>query len=568
MVRAVGNRLYIFPVGRNPENHVAAMTPGDLVLNPQTAGHYLISYQWETSATTSSDMMLVSESNPIILTVNSRGARAWRRTMFGKIRKMGFCGAENTLVDIFQNHAGDGSDGMEILKTLLKNWAQQAGYDYDPNHYRDTRSAIVALLYPLYRDIYMDWLSPEGILNPVSLWFPYALKSFKKAVKILTGYDTPQMLKVLGKNLMSNQSHQNIQMTPATQYVYAAADIANMNATGAINGVTYYSNSAYMTVVNPLYSVNHFGITMAAIFKDLLPVDITYEIIQYGAELLYPIDLMSILTIREFLICLAPAERLRFARKIAEYWGKPEQQLSVPEPMPQNVMLAAGGDGVYNLTINNNVSFNTVGYADMTYILRDTARMYVEYKDKMVLPKKYKTVLELHDVVARQHTQYQEEKLNQPIEYPEWVLALENHVVNGLRIHLARHTSELTQWGQKLGHCIASYRERAIAQKCILLALFRGDELVYNAELEYDGSVKYTESDLYHRAHAVAASLSKDTVDPYHATGLTYIQLRGKGNASATPEDDKVFREALKQVVRTGGLPYNTEMELTAGGMT
>ena len=393
-IKITKNRLYIFPIGRNPENHVAATSAHELILNPNAEGHYIMMASWTSQATTS-DIYLVSETNPLILTISSKyGVRVWHRTTYGKICRAGFCGAETMLMDIVRCHIGNDS---HVLKEVIRNWVYHAGYDYDLDRYHDIRSAITALLYPLYRDIYSDRLDPDTVLNPMSLLFPHVYKSFKQAVKKLTGYDTPQMLKVLGKYLLGGQSF------------------------------------------SPFYYFNHFGITIAVMFKDLLPVDITYEVISSGATLAYPMGIADVDMIREFLECLGSAERLRFARKIAEYCGITQKPGTVP--------VIAQNQSDIILNENGNIVLN----ADMPYVLRDTARMYLEYKDKMILPKKYKTITELHDVVANQYTQYQEEKMNQPIEYPDWVLELEKHTINGLRIRLARHTSELTQWGQKLG---------------------------------------------------------------------------------------------------------------------
>ncbi|MHA1704097.1 MAG: PcfJ domain-containing protein [Promethearchaeota archaeon] len=117
--------------------------------------------------------------------------------------------------------------------------------------------------------------------------------------------------------------------------------------------------------------------------------------------------------------------------------------------------------------------------------VQDIIRQYNQYPDRINLLKKPKTLTELHDDISRQYRRIKEpyKELTSNMWHE-----IDGEMIRDLRISVAKDNHQLSEWGEKMNNCIASYASRADSKRA-LIALYRNNEIVYNLEI-YEGSVR------------------------------------------------------------------------------
>lgn len=100
---------------------------------------------------------------------------------------------------------------------------------------------------------------------------------------------------------------------------------------------------------------------------------------------------------------------------------------------------------------------------------------------KTIIPKTWR---ELHDY----GTMLKRVGVSQPINIPPKLMRLLSGEHDGLRFELATHTSQLHRWGKEFSHCIGSYDRAAVSGNHILGAVYEGDTMLYNFDIEVRGN--------------------------------------------------------------------------------
>lgn len=100
---------------------------------------------------------------------------------------------------------------------------------------------------------------------------------------------------------------------------------------------------------------------------------------------------------------------------------------------------------------------------------------------KIAIPAEYKNIKEIHDWLS---AEYRKSKtVSRPIPYSEKFEAIDGAEIEDLRLELPKETETLYTYGKKLGQCVASYGDMAVRKVCQIVAVYRGEELLYNLEI-------------------------------------------------------------------------------------
>lgn len=185
------------------------------------------------------------------------------------------------------------------------------------------------------------------------------------------------------------------------------------------------------------------------------------------------------------------------------------------------------------------------------HYLRDTINQWQQYslpesippklRDKyptgMAIPK-FQTVKELHDKISAQYNEIKAEEQNRDIEYTMEEMKLHNAEKDGVRIVLPSEGSVVVKWGKELGHCIASYIERAAKKDIMLLGIYVNDELTYNAEIQI-----LSQQDIGQPVRNYKKKYLQDIEDPC----CDIRQLRGLRNKDAEPKHREIVKELIDE---------------------
>lgn len=133
-----------------------------------------------------------------------------------------------------------------------------------------------------------------------------------------------------------------------------------------------------------------------------------------------------------------------------------------------------------------------IAYCNMQSIKSASAR--AAFPNGIVLPKKWKTIKELHDAISLQYRRIQELEagcFHIPYKMrPEAERRLHHAVVGPFVVRLPRTKGEVVAWGNEMHHCIASYYDKAKDGQSILLGFYKDGKLTYNAEISCVDVVK------------------------------------------------------------------------------
>lgn len=113
----------------------------------------------------------------------------------------------------------------------------------------------------------------------------------------------------------------------------------------------------------------------------------------------------------------------------------------------------------------------------------DAARLHNVYPG-ISLPEKPKSFHDIHDYLVRES--FKIEHKEQVLDLKEEWVALESKSYgpnNEFRIIFPRSNYDLLEWGKKLHHCIGGYFDRMKSGECILLAVLKNGEMLYNLDI-------------------------------------------------------------------------------------
>jgi len=133
-------------------------------------------------------------------------------------------------------------------------------------------------------------------------------------------------------------------------------------------------------------------------------------------------------------------------------------------------------------------------------LIDDSARQWQLYKDKIKLPKRPKSIEELHNYLSNEARKLMYEDFELPIneslkEVHDWYLCPPikkifkkedldlTEKIELFRFVAPKSRFEMIDWGQKMGNCIASYAERVKRGDCIILGVYKDKDLKYNIEI-------------------------------------------------------------------------------------
>lgn len=139
--------------------------------------------------------------------------------------------------------------------------------------------------------------------------------------------------------------------------------------------------------------------------------------------------------------------------------------------------------------------------------IRDTVTQYKEYneydkvpfklrgkyKNGIEIPKNFKDIKELHDKISTQYNELKAEAKNRDIPYTPDEFKLHGYKKNNVELVLPSEGSVIVKWGKDMGHCIASYAERAANKKIVIMGVKVMGNLTYNIELKLDSKRDWEE---------------------------------------------------------------------------
>jgi hypothetical protein len=109
------------------------------------------------------------------------------------------------------------------------------------------------------------------------------------------------------------------------------------------------------------------------------------------------------------------------------------------------------------------------------------------YPNGLRMPRRWKTLTELHDKVTADYREIKAESSNQHLHETYKKLPyhskLHNMQIEHMRLVLPQETKELVHWGHTLKNCISSYADRAVAGTCVLVGVMVDDQIKYAMEM-------------------------------------------------------------------------------------
>lgn len=125
---------------------------------------------------------------------------------------------------------------------------------------------------------------------------------------------------------------------------------------------------------------------------------------------------------------------------------------------------------------------------------------------------------QVHEFLSTYQQRLETQDLKIPyLHHEQAFLASLNEQDTGWKFVFPATTHTLLEWGNKLYHCIGTYGQQAYTKRCLLLAAYRGDDLVYTLSLNL------------------------------HVKQFVVEQFYGLYNASPNDVDNMTIRNAIKE---------------------
>lgn len=377
-------------------------------------------------------------------------------------------------------------------------------------YFNRLQTALYLLRYPLLRTLYVKNVTIENLLS--SNWFLLrygnSLLSFKDLVKDVYGYDSPHLLKQIGKKLykqvdvMKQGGNQFYTLDGSCQTLVNAigaggtADLGYAyNGTGGAVGTAHITTtgigpttglasdatavaplvftdqaSLRRTMIDPsqynvLYSsgvifkktvLDLSAFDIGPVTKDILPLDYLHQVMEQNKIEVDNQHLSHRVIMRgreEFIPPVIDGTVIRGLHSVRDFLQRYDHKKIV------KILTTAQNYGE----------------------LRDTADQYETHPDKIPLMDDFKTLKEIHDYVSREFGKIKEPAVT--FEYPDYVQAIDGVEVDGLTIKLAKDSHILIDWGQEMHNCIGGYKDRVVSKECILIGVYEGTKIKYNIEV-------------------------------------------------------------------------------------
>jgi hypothetical protein len=162
-----------------------------------------------------------------------------------------------------------------------------------------------------------------------------------------------------------------------------------------------------------------------------------------------------------------------------------------------------------------------------------------------IVPKKWKTIQELHDDVSRKFTKYKTLGESRRIDWHEKVQSLHGSSAGGLRILLPRTKQTVAKWGALQDHCIASYADQMCSGDNTLFGVYQGKDLLYCGRIDKSEN---------------PSRVTDGSVNP----GFWRLtELRGLKNKDATISDTS----KIVQILYDNGIDIDTWLAQGYGGV-
>lgn len=123
--------------------------------------------------------------------------------------------------------------------------------------------------------------------------------------------------------------------------------------------------------------------------------------------------------------------------------------------------------------------------SDLEY-LRDTASMFVIFDERKMFKNTYMKgdLRKVHDELSKDYRKVKEKNLK--INYKPDFYKLED-TIDGFEFKLMKNTYEMIDVGQEMHICVGSYGNSAVAGRCVILTMSKGNKHVGCIELSSDG---------------------------------------------------------------------------------
>jgi len=347
-------------------------------------------------------------------------------------------------------------DLSKRVKETLDHFAKLNGIDISrlPGDFEDR---FLLYCYPLLRTVYdldvnfhniKKWpgtYEDDPDFNRLPSYFKKS--TLKEAIKEATGVSSSKMLKLMGGSLIRSREHYVEEAIMKVEGGFAAS---MLERDGFVPSITATKIDSYHVFIRKEIRDKIFD--TARFLIKLLSVDHFYRLVEHNSDLLLQTYSTN------------PDGIIDFFRK--HYTDK----------------------RIYNLFMQ---SFSK------SY-LRDLINQYNEYKDPdlippklrgkyhkgIVVPKKVKSIQELHDKISAQYNEIKAADKNKTIPYTAQEFELHGHRYKDVELILPSEGSVLVEWGKTLSHCIASYAERASKKEILLVGVKVCGKLLYTLEIK------------------------------------------------------------------------------------
>jgi hypothetical protein len=123
----------------------------------------------------------------------------------------------------------------------------------------------------------------------------------------------------------------------------------------------------------------------------------------------------------------------------------------------------------------------------LNQMFADTAKMYLEYKDRIQNIPIDGTIQQIHDYISKELRKVRDP--NFIFEYSKKQQKIHGLVVDNLRIELPIDRDTLVDYGQIMKNCVGSYSYYIQSGQGLILGVIKDGQLTYNVEIEKDGVV-------------------------------------------------------------------------------
>lgn len=366
---------------------------------------------------------------------------------------------------------------LELKDALEHLWHRETGFCLPKS--TQIMGTLGFMLFPVLREIGVDQVAVDSMIAGPSKGADYRntlQHTFKEIVYSITGSKAPTLLRALWPTLHKGNTKHMVQIAPEVAAIPGVIDrqAYQLQQDGAQN-VTWSSSSTAGSVTITCHypdPVTFQGILIAGILLKRLPLEHviqiikavnTHEVVWYGlnhsgadlalgrlTKLLKYFQPVTIVTI--FTTWPRPDSILDIADMLEQY-GEPS---SIPEPLR----------------------------ADFPKGLRP--------------PSRWKTGKELHDKVSENYTKIKKCAENIALQNCSPALQALDGMEGGFdpsetselppatfKLVLPKDTETIVEWGQKLHNCIASYADRMVAGKTLLVGVEKDGVLSYTMELAH-----------------------------------------------------------------------------------